>query len=209
MRNRSKLLMAAFAAAVLLAIAVGSASATHLEIPNSANGFKITWNPLTMRAGTSTIKCPVTLEGSFAASTYVKRTGLRVGAVTGASVNNAGCTEGHATLLTARLPWAITYQSFSGTLPTITGITLNLIEMEFQLEVGGISCLMRTGTERPFRGIANVTGGAEIRTFEADPTARFETSGGFFCSFSGELSFSGTGTATSRTTTEAIRIRLI
>lgn len=208
MRTRSKLLrvtLAALATAAMLTIAVGTADATRLEFPNWERGFRIVWNPLTLSAGSTIIRCPVTLEGTFTTRSIVKIPGQRVAAVTAAASN--GCPGVNFTLLTTSLPWSMTYNSFTGTLPRIETVKLNLIGMAFQLETSGISCLATTRTERPFRGIATVNSG-EIRTFTAEEGSSIETSGGFFCGFSGPASFSGTGTASVRGGTEAIQIRL-
>jgi len=207
MRTRSKLLMAAIAAIAVLGTAVTSATASRLEVPNFERGFRIQWTALTLEAAGVRIVCPVTLSGSFSARSIVKRAGERIGAVTAAAVGS--CTEGAATALTETLPWEVTYNSFEGTLPSITGVRLNLVRSSFQASNGGITCLARTEVSRPARGIARVASGA-VTGFRADETATISTTGGFFCTLGGPAHFAGE--ATFIRTSEggsAIELRLI
>lgn len=128
MRNRSKLLAAALAATALLGLAVQSASANRLSINESERGFKAVWTTLNLNAERTLARCPVTLEGTFEVSSLAKRPGTRLGTVTGATAGTCSMR-----LLRETLPWEITYNSFTGTLPNITGVTLNLIGVAFQI----------------------------------------------------------------------------
>ena len=211
MRNRSKLLIkvliAAISATALLGMIAGGASARSLEVTNWENGFRIVWNPLRLEAGGREASCPVTLEGTFERHTFAKLTSERVGKVTEAAVGT--CTRNTATALRETLPWEVKYNSFGGTLPSITSITLNLIRASFQATLEGVTCLARTENSRPARGIATVSG-TSITGFRADETAGIETTGGFFCSIAGASHFNGNATSiTSRGRTERIGIRLI
>lgn len=189
MRNRSKLLLVALAAAALLAMAGNSASARNLSV--SEQGFRLVWSQLTLEAAGVAIACPVTLEGSFERASIAKRAGT-VGRISAASVGT--CERGHATALRETLPWGVNYVGFEGTLPAITGVTLNLIGASFQAE-NVITCLARTEGSQPGRGIAKVSSG-EISELRADETARIETSGGFFCALGGPAHFAGTANVT-------------
>ncbi len=137
-----KLTLAALTATMLLGLAVSNASANHLS--TNELGFRITWASLefsetVFRIG---IRCPVTLEGAFSSATIAKVTGAAIGSVNRVTVRNESCTGGHATALTERLPWRITYEAFTGTLPRITGIKVLLIRPAFRIEVAGIiNCL--------------------------------------------------------------------
>jgi len=69
------------------------------------------------------IRCPVTLSGSLSARTFGKVVGTRVGQLTSATVAEASCTgEGEVEFERTGFPTALTYRSFQGTLPNITGI---------------------------------------------------------------------------------------
>lgn len=207
MRNRSTLPLAAIAAIALLVTAVSAASARNLEIPGFTRGFRIVWTHLHLSAAGREADCPVTLEGDFAARTFAKNNLTNLGRVTEAMVGT--CTRNTATVLRATLPWEVTYQSFGGSLPNITALTLDLIGASFNVNLEGIQCLARTATSRPARGIAEVTAG-RINRFEAESAASIETSGGFLCSFGGPGHFSGSASSiTVRGGVEAITVRLI
>jgi len=208
MRTRSKLLIAAIAAIALLGMAVSAASARNLEVSNSANGFRITWNPLTLEAAGLEARCPVTLEGTFERSSIAKRTTENIGRVTGAAVGT--CTRNRATALTETLPWEVRYSSFAGTLPNITSVSMNLIRASFRANLEGIECLAASRAEQPAGGIATIGAGGAITGFRADETRGIETTGGFFCTIGGRARFAGSAsTITARSSTAAISIRLI
>lgn len=135
MLHRSKLVLAALAAAACLAALVGSASAAHLS--TSETRFRVTWSNLEFKETVFgiAVKCPVTLEGSYHSATIAKTAGTLVGYVNRASVNSAGCTGGHATVLNETLPWHVTYESFEGPLPEIRSITQLLSNASFRLEI--------------------------------------------------------------------------
>jgi hypothetical protein len=133
MRRHTKLLLTALTAAIVLASAVGTASARNLSISNQS--FLTTWNPLTFsteaEGGGIRIECRVTLEGSFHYRTIPKILRHLIGYITSANVRRP-CTggEGFAETRdegsTETLPWHITYEGFEGRLPAIEGIRLLL-----------------------------------------------------------------------------------
>ena len=131
MHTRSKLLLAALTSALLLAALVGSASANRLA-QNEAN-FRVTYSPLSfIPSFGSTVRCPVTLEGSFHSRTITKTAGSLVGYVNRAIVGT--CEAGRARVNSETLPWHIQYASFTGTLPNITAINQNLIRPSFEVQ---------------------------------------------------------------------------
>lgn len=186
---------AALASVVVLA-ATQAAAANRLASSSVGTPSGAIWRELTIEAGGLGAHCAVTLGGSLEVGSIAKRAGTRFGVVSEATLGT--CTSGAATVLRETLPWAMTYNGFGGTLPNITSVTVNLIGAALQVEVGGITCLARTESAQPARGIANVSREAfgelvptEIR---ADETAGIETTGGFFCSLAGRARLSGTGT---------------
>jgi len=188
MHKRSKLIFAGLAAAMLLSLGVSSASARNLSVNEQSSN--IVWTPLEFVAGGRTVSCNVTLETRFHYRTIVKSSGALIGFVNRATVNT--CTGGSATVLSATLPWHITYGGFSGTLPNITAIRLNLIGTSFLVQPNeSIACLARSTAANPARGIANVAGGV-ITGLRADETATIPLEG-FICAFGGSGSFRGTG----------------
>lgn len=207
MRHHSKLLIAVIAAIALLGMAVSAASARRFQIPNWEMGFKISWRPMTVIAGGNEIRCPVILEGEYLVHEFTKIAGTRIAKVTEA--RTGVCERGRLILKRETLPWERTYQSFRGTLPNITGIRFRTIGIGFQVENGMMECTGRTTAERPGSDIALVTSG-EVTGDEAESGATIETSGGFFCAFPGEASFSGPAEGiTVKPGPERIRIRLI
>lgn len=191
MRYRGMSVAAGIGAALLMALGVGSASANKLSYSNQA--FRIAWTRLTFSesGGGFAISCPVTLEGSFHSSTLTKRANALVGQITRAVVNNAACTEGHAMILEATLPWHVTFQSYTGTLPSITGVRHYLIGAGFQIEPGlGIVCLARTTAAAPAAGDASREAGGNITSLATDSTLSIPVTGAL-CPEEGIFSGSG------------------
>lgn len=181
----------AAAAALLLALAVGSASANRLSY--SEQNFRIVWTRLIFSesGGGFPINCPVTLEGSFHSRTFAKTRDLLGGFITNAVVNNAACSEGHATILRASLPWHVTFQSFTGTLPNITSVRYNLIGAAFQIEPGlGLVCLASSSVTSPAAGSASREAGGNITSLQPDSSLAIPVTGAL-CPESGIFSGSG------------------
>jgi len=194
MHKRIKLLMVGLGAALLLALATGGAMARSFSL--SDNTFSAKWAGLRFIAAGRTVVCPVTLEGTFHSRTLAKVVNSLLGFVTRAIVNNAACTGGGATVLSATLPWHITYRSFTGTLPNIERIFINLINASFRVQPSGsVACLARTSTTNPAVGFITLSRGTAT-SLTADETAEIPLTGAFgFCSFGGEGHFGGTTTS--------------
>ena len=206
MRNRITAATAACAAALLLALTV-TASASRLSY--SAREFRIMWASLSFSAaeGGVSITCPVTLEGSFLERTSTKVRNALAARITRATLG--ACQEGSATILTASLPWEVTYQSFTGTLPNMTGVRYALIGAAFQVEPGlGVVCLARMTTESPGAGDARREAGGKITSLTTDSSLAIPTTGNFECPRSGIFSGSGEvfvqGSSTTRVTLSLI-----
>jgi hypothetical protein len=155
MRNRSALALAALVAAALMGIAAGLASAGRLSVSNRtiramwSNVEMYVTNPGEEGAQYGNI-CRLTLEGSFHSATIRKVVGTLIGYVSRVSV--AACTDPDiiVTALREALPWHVRYQSFSGTLPAISGLTLAFVGMSWEFFVGGaLRCLLRSTTVNP------------------------------------------------------------
>ena len=208
MRTRSKLLIAGFTAALMLTMAVSSASAGRLSITN--RNFRISWAALELSstAGTGPIRCPLTVEGSFHSATARKTVGALVGYVSRGTALTGACTAGRATVNQASLPWHVRYRGFTGTLPTITGVAIGMIGMEFTVNTAGINCTTRTTAEEPAVGIMHLAAGGGITGARADETFTIPLNGAF-CALSGRGVFKGTGAVSVLGTTNSISIRLI
>ncbi len=211
MHRHIRLLLTSLAATAILATAVSTATASRFSVSNQQ--FRAVWANLEFgnTAVAGTIRCPVTLEGSFHSRTIPKQQGLLVGYVTRALVSNPVCTGGRATVLSELLPWHLTYQSFTGTLPNITGVTLNLIRAGFIVELGGNSCLALTTTASPARGIVIPGPGGGITGLRADESVNIPLRngpGGVLCALANGR-FIGTARVTLQGNNNAISITLI
>lgn len=202
MRNRVTTASAVLAAALLLALSLTSAAS---RLSYSSREFRIVWASLSFSAaeGGVSITCPVTLEGSFLERTATKVRNALAARITAATVGT--CQEGGGTILAMSLPWEVTYQSFTGTLPNITGVRYALIGAGFQIEPGlGIRCLARTSSESPAAGEARRDANGRITSLIADSSLAIPTTGNFECPRSGILAGSGEvfvkGSSTTRVT---------
>jgi hypothetical protein len=175
MRFRSKVILTALTAVVFAALLASGASATRLSV-NTVD-FRLVWSPLSFEAGSNVVACNVTLEGSFAASSFAKTVGSQIGTVSAAAVA-ATCTGGSARALTETLPWRVTYGGFSGVLPRISSVNLTLVGTSFAIAPTelGFACL---GSTTPARGIAVRTEAGEFRV-RADETVELVLRGGPF-----------------------------
>jgi hypothetical protein len=191
----SKILLAALAAATVLALAVGSASANRLSVSESE--FDIRWTTLTFSDNFfgATVRCPVTLLGRFHSRTITKTAGLLIGYIDHARLGARGgstetCTGGEATILTATLPWHVRYRSFTGTLPRITTVTLDLVGAAFRVNLAGTACLVRTDATEPAGGVISLNeAGQATRLNPANSIASDDAGCAFFGvrgSFAGE-----------------------
>jgi len=190
MRTRGRTLLLALTATSILAINITTATATHLR--SSSSLAIIRWAPLRFIAGSNTISCNVTLEGSFHSATIAKVNEALIGRISRATFNT--CTGAGATVLAETLPWHIRYAGFTGTLPDITGINLRLISVSFRLQPSGsVACLGRSTQENPTRVIAQLNSSTHVVTsLVAEPNAGIPLNG-FLCEFAGELHFEGAG----------------
>lgn len=189
MRHRLTTAAAILAAALLLALPTAAASS---RLSYSNKEFRILWSSLSFSEsnGGIAITCPVTLEGSFLERTHAKTRDLLAARITAAAVGT--CQEGNGTILAMSLPWNVTYQSFTGALPNITGVRYALIGAAFQIEPGlGIVCLARTSAEAPAAGEARRDANGRITSLTTDSTLAIPITGSFECPRFGI--FSGTG----------------
>jgi len=128
MCKRSALLLTGLAV-LIMGLGVSAASARNLSV--SSQTFSMTWSRFQFVNGMSEQvlqECPVTLEGRFTSRTFTKAESGQIGQVTRAEVAGASCNREvfstGASLAAETLPWALTYESFAGTLPRITGLNL-------------------------------------------------------------------------------------
>lgn len=144
MSPRVNAMLAVAASAVLMATAVGSASAGRLSL--STRTFRVTWTSLEFSESSFgiSIRCPVTFEGSFHSSTIAKVSGSLIGYITRAPLASSACTGGSgegAAFGNESLPWHIRYNGFAGTLPNITKVNLRIFGKREPEIIRGMTCL--------------------------------------------------------------------
>jgi hypothetical protein len=223
MRNRTRLLLSALIAALTLSAAVTTAHARRIELSNTS--IRTVWtetSPLELVGafGLVTIRCQVTIEGTFHSRILSKVSGQLIGYITSAAVKRP-CTNGEAWVQNgteevpgegrvSSLPWHILFISFTGTLPRIRTIRLSLRGVGFLVRSAGTACLFLTTTANPAMGeieVNETTG--EITSLRPDETVSIppliELEG--FCS-SGRFRGRGAVSLTGGTTTRII-VRLV
>ncbi len=211
MPHHIRLMLVALTATSILAATITIAHANRFSVSNQQ--FRVVWANLeaSNTAVEGTVRCPLTLEGSFHGKTITKTRGLLVGYVTRPALGNNVCTGGHATILEELLPWHLTYNNFTGTLPTITGITFNLIRDAFIIDLAGNSCKGLTTVLSPARAIVIPGAGGGITGLRIDETATIPVTngpGGILCGI-GSIFGQGTGRVTLLGTANAISVTLI
>ncbi len=201
----TRLLLTSLIITAALAAAITNASASRLSISN--RNIRVTWTSLELSntITSEVLRCPVTLEGSFTESTIRKVLRALIGVISRAT--NGTCIGGTATIRQETLPWRLTYDGFTGTLPNITSIKLLLIRAMFEIMNGVATCRAETTEEEPAVGIANLGASGEVSGLRAEEATRIRLRGGL-CGL-GEGSFSGTGTVTLLGNTTQIRVTLI
>jgi hypothetical protein len=198
MRNRSKLLIAAFTAAALLSFAVGTASARRIE--EIERPYRMEWTSYEIRESGVIIRCPMTVLGSFHSRTISKVSGQLIGYITKVTIAESACMNGMARALTETLPWHNRFNGFTGTLPRITGFDLVWSGARFFIRVTeGLSCLVGTEPAHPGVSILNVEANGTVRSVRVDETASIPLGGGILCE-GGEATEAGTGAVFAGTT---------
>jgi hypothetical protein len=211
MRIYAKLAFTTLAAAVVLLAAIGVASARNLR--TSSQDQRIIWRALTFEnTSGSRTTCPVTMEGSFHTATIAKVAHALIGYISRAIVGApAACTGGEATILTATLPWHITYEGFTGVLPTINTIRLLLLNVAFQVHATeSFTCLARSETRNPIRGIATLGAGGRVESIENEAGSTLPLTGsGGLCTFARGRLVEDRSTVTNLAGTASISVTLI
>jgi hypothetical protein len=212
MQTRTRLLCAALAATMLLSFAV---NAQGRRLSSSESRFYIIWTSLELTAagGIVRVLCPVTLLGSYHSRTISKVSGQLIGFINHAEINGPACTGGHSTILRETLPWHVQYNSFAGTLPTITSVRQQIVGARFLIESnlspGGVCTSTTTQSEPGFGRIA-IGASGEAREVTAEGEI---LSTGATCPISGERGrFSGVSRPVvggSESSTTRIIVRLV
>jgi len=174
--------LSAIVAILALGAFVSISSAARLS--SSSQTFRATWVSRDYAGGFGTVRCPLTLEGSFHSRTIAKVSGALIGSITRAIHNS--CGVGRATVLPATLPWHVRYFSFVGSLPTITNLatTITGYAVEVCEPTFGICCLLISTAGQPVSLVfSRETASGELNS--ATIGGRIACSGGFEIGASG------------------------
>jgi hypothetical protein len=113
----------------------------------------------------------VTVEGSFHSKTISKVSGQLIGFITTAEAPLTCFEGGEVAILngveplpgggtaTNSLPWHIRYDSFSGTLPVIAGIRIQIVGAAILMWNGLVQCLFKSTEGTPLYAILEVAEG--------------------------------------------------
>ena len=152
--GRMACLSTLFVLSLVLLSGADRAAASRFSLSRST--FRYTFSELRMSVGgeEGTLRCPVTLEGSFHSRTLLKTAGALIGYITRASVSEASCRGGVARFDATVLPAHITYESFAGTLPTdirriINPYTMLKWEADQETIIGRVRCIFRSSPAEP------------------------------------------------------------
>ncbi len=166
----SKLLLTGLVAAFILALGAGVSSASRGLEASVASGelgrIAADSRSLTFTDEESTVSIICELRTTITLHrTVAKAAGSLAGFVTAATPAN--CRGGRVRIL--NLPWHITFVSFSGTLPAITSVRLQLNGASFLIEAffGIAECLYRgnpQGTTVGGTTVTSITADERIRT---------------------------------------------
>lgn len=156
--------------------AASSASANRLSISNK--NIRASWPGLNFSDPDGIVEttCAVTIEGSFHASTITKTTGALIGYITRVP-QIPSCTGGGATFLQESLPWHIRYDSFTGALPNIIGVRIQLLLVAVRVDVGFL-CLFRSSATTPLVQVIELSSSI-LRAYSRASIPKIE--GSVFC----------------------------
>jgi hypothetical protein len=210
MRHTCKPVLVALAATLALAVAVsGTASARVFSISN--RNFRVTWGEVEFSnpSGFGTVRCPMTLEGSFHSQTISKVEKALIGYVNRATFRETACTGGPETVNQASLPWHLTYNGFRGILPRINSIRLLVNQLEIRIrEPFGWICNARAEANHEARGEIILNTNGEATNLVPDPGPQIPVTG-CFATETGLEGSSTDGRITLQGNTTRIRVTLI
>jgi len=131
--------------AVLLVV-LASAGAAYGETltfsPAAGENIEFLSEALTLEGGGGAVRvtCAVTLSGSMSQNSFTIVEGTSFGSINN-SASASGCSGGSLSFLSIReRPLPLTYRSFLGTLPNLTGIRYRVGEVRLQA-TGALTCL--------------------------------------------------------------------
>jgi len=213
-----KAALTALAAGFLLSTTIATASARSFS--SSSQTLRATWASFEFSLAGATVRCRVTLEGSFHSRTFAKVERSSIGAVTRA-ISARPCTGGEVWFDNGvepapggrinRLPWNLTYEAWGFTLPNIELLDFLVTRFSVVRQIGG-SCTARYGnaTDNLTLITKRESGGGLTTITPAvgrDRVTLVTRLGGIFCPE--RITLSGTGNLTVLGSASRITVTLI
>ena len=189
----SKLLLAVVGATIVLGAFVSTAAAGRISL--SGTIANASWTRLNFSGGFGTMECEIILNKTLHSRTFAKVRGSLVGFITAANITR--CSRGSATILRETLPWHVQYESFAGTLPSITSVRTVIIGLSLRIRepTFGIQCLTTSTVTEPSILTYNLNSGGVMQSATVGGTIRC-------AEFNGSLS--GTSSSITRVTVTLI-----
>jgi hypothetical protein len=197
MRLRRRIVQATTLGVVLLLCTASAALASRaILLGTGPTAESITTSSFTATALGVSVSCPITLSGSFDEA-FHKTAEKLIGEVISSRLGS--CTGGELRLLTETQPWYLAYVSFQGTLPNITGVTLDVKDVAALATIVILGLTVRCLYAGPARVILNGPEARQLR-FEEATTIPLRTTLSGFCPESATLRGTGTLSTTLRMT---------
>lgn len=177
-----KIVLAAFAAIMLLSLFGGTASANR-SLEASATVISLLAPALTLKAAGIPIVCEVGVTITLNRRTFAKSERVNIGRAE-FRVLREQCRGGRARVLAG--PFNVNYLGFAGTLPTITGLLFQVLRVAFLVDLEGFArCLVTTnaaGFQRVTAGrIEELRGEARGEVYGLESTSIINLRGLFPC----------------------------
>lgn len=148
MNRPRKAILSAFVA--VLALAACAPGAIAGRIRSDDDDFKMIWIGLKLVLNNGgEIACDATLLGRFHSTTIVKTANLLIARLPLADTREERCIGGPL-VFSASTPWVVSYEGYTGMLPSLGNIRVLVLGLEADIyEEGGVACTMRTTSIEP------------------------------------------------------------
>ena len=179
--NPLKVMLVGLGSALVLAGLVATASASWLSSSESA--AIVGWSRVDIAGTFGTVECTLVLENVLHGRIFTKTAGRLIGYVEYA--NASSCSRGGATVLRETLPWHLRFGSFTGTLPNISSISLQVSGIAFRIREPVFGFIFLTGPSQSLIETLNLRSGV---VSSVGLSGRITTENGVSGTFSGTSS---------------------
>lgn len=215
--RRSFQLSVALFAVLLLPGFTTAASGNKLTISNQR--IRAVWTTMTFasKTGGFPIACAVTMEGSFHSRTIAKVRRALIGYISRAALTRP-CAGGEVWIhngteaplgvaTPTSLPWHVRYTGFTGTLPALTGVFVDITGMTATVSVSLCLAVYGGPTEIERTWFFTLNGAGTVTSFEPEPEHLIRPVGSpLACPNPGRISGGSTVTLLGNTSTIFIRL---